>query len=313
VLAVAVTSSGSEQAKENLMYANVVVGVDGLAGGRDAVALAEALAPAAVRLSLAHVRVRAEVLSRGSSGPFEIAEHELSGELLQRERSSCLSQAETVSAVATSVGAGLHDVAERRGADLIVVGSAHRSAVGRILAGDDARSALHHAPCAVAVAPSGYANGPRRIGTIAAAYDGSDESNVARAHAALLAARLGGQLVVRNVIELRVYGGGAWTSGAVVVPDPQTAVETARERLADMDGVEFDVTAGPVREELAALSERVDLLVCGSRHQGVVKRVVLGSTSDYLARHSACPLLVTPATDEQRVATWRELRSAAAA
>jgi nucleotide-binding universal stress UspA family protein len=55
-------------------------------------------------------------------------------------------------------------------------------------------------------------------------------------------------------------------------------------------GAELDVIVGPVREELAALSERVDVLVCGSRHQGALKRVVLGSTSDYLAGHSACPV-----------------------
>jgi hypothetical protein len=53
-------------------------------------------------------------------------------------------------------------------------------------------------------------------------------------------------------------------------------------------------------------------LVCGSRHQRAVKRVVLGSPSDYLAHHSACPLLVTTARDEKRVATRHALREAAA-
>jgi nucleotide-binding universal stress UspA family protein len=71
------------------------------------------------------------------------------------------------------------------------------------------------------------------------------------------------------------------------------------------------VTVGPVREELAILSEQVDVLVCGSRHHAGLKRVALGSTSDYLARHSACPLLVTPATDITTVQAWRELRDAA--
>ena len=66
--------------------------------------------------------------------------------------------AEVVSIAATSVGAGLHNIAETRGADLIVLGSCHRSAGGRIFAGDDARSIVHHAPCAVVVAPAGYAS-----------------------------------------------------------------------------------------------------------------------------------------------------------
>jgi nucleotide-binding universal stress UspA family protein len=294
------------------MYINVVVGVDGRPGGRDAVALAEALAPTDIRLTLAHVRVLAAVPSHGSSGTFDVAEHDRSRELLALECRSCETQAETISIAATSVGAGLHDVAEARDADLIVVGGAHRSAVGRVLAGDDARSVLHSAPCAVAVAPAGYADGYKPVGTIAVACDGSDESEVAMAHAALLAAELGAKLLVRNVIELHVYGGGGWTSAAVSIEDPANAVAAARERLGDLHGVELDVIVGPVREELAALSERVDVLVCGSRHQRALKRVMLGSTSDYLARHSACPLLVTPATDEKRTATWHELRDAAA-
>jgi Universal stress protein family len=55
--------------------------------------------------------------------------------------------------VAASVGHGLHDVAEDRTADLIVAGGCHRSAIGRVLIGDDARSVVQHAPCAVAIAP----------------------------------------------------------------------------------------------------------------------------------------------------------------
>jgi nucleotide-binding universal stress UspA family protein len=291
------------------MYANVVVGIDGSSGGRNAVALAKTLA-ANGALSYAHVRVIAAVPLRGSPGVYDAAEQDRSRELLQRERGSSRSDTDMVSIAATSVGAGLHDVAESRGADLIVVGSCHRSAVGRVFAGDDARSVLHHAPCAVAVAPAGYAGRPGQTETIAVAYDGSEESKVALAHATLLAADLGAKLVVRNVVEPRVYGGTGW---AVAIEDPKSAAAAARARLGDLDEAEVDVIVGPVREELAALSEQVGVLVCGSRHRAAAKRVLLGSTSDYLARHSACPFLVTPATDQKRVASWQEMRKAAAA
>jgi nucleotide-binding universal stress UspA family protein len=296
------------------MYRNVVIGVDGLSGGRDAVALAKTLAPANAALSYAHVRVMNALPFRGTPAAFDVAEQGRSRELLRRERRSSASEADAdaVSVAATSVGAGLRDVADSRGADLIVVGSCHRSAVGRVLAGDDARSVLHHATCAVAVAPAGYADQPRREETIAVAYDGSDESKVALAHATLLAGDLGAKLIARNVVELRVYSGAGWTTGGVAIEDADTALAAARARLGDFDALELDAIVGPVREELTALSEQVDVLVCGSRHQSTGKRVVLGSTSDYLARHSACPLLVTPATDQKRVATWRELQKAAA-
>jgi nucleotide-binding universal stress UspA family protein len=294
------------------MYVNVVVGIDGLGGGRDAAALAGNLAPRSSRMTLAHVR-RPDVLrSPGSTGPYGLVEDERSTELPQHDVSST-PDAEMINVVATSIGAGLHDVAQDRGADLIVIGSCHRSAVGRVLIGDDTRSVLHHAPCTVAVAPGGFADGPPRAETIAVAYDGSDQSHVALAHAALLAADLNAKLVVHNVAQPHLYGGGAMTAAATFVGDPEVEIAAARRRLGPLDGAEVDVTVGFAREELAALSADVDVLVCGSRHEGAVKRVLLGSLSEYLARHSACPLLVTPATDEEHIAAWRELRGAAAA
>jgi nucleotide-binding universal stress UspA family protein len=216
--------------KEISMYANVVVGIDGLSGDADAVALANALAPRAERLGLAHVRVIDAVPSRGSVSAFDAAKRDVSRELLERQRASFAPNAEMFTIAETSVGSGLHDLAERRGVDLIVVGSCHRSTLGRILAGDDARSVLHHAPCAVAVAPRGYADSPRQTATIAAAYDGSDESEAAIAHATLLAADLDAKLVVRDVEEMHVYGAGSWASAAMLLEDPDTIVAGARAR-----------------------------------------------------------------------------------
>ena len=72
---------------------------------------------------------------------------------------------------APSAAHGLHELAERTPADLIVVGSSHRGALGRILAGSVAERLLHGSPCAVAVAPAGYAPG-RDLATIGVAYDG---------------------------------------------------------------------------------------------------------------------------------------------
>ena len=292
------------------MYKNVVIGINGLAGDPDAVALAQALAPNAGRFALAHVRVIEGVATRGSVSAFDAAEREMSRELLERERASLAPDAEVASIAATSVGGGLHDVAVRRDADLIVVGSSHRSAVGRVLAGDDARSVLHHAACAVAIAPHDYANGARRTATIGVAYDGSDASEVAMAHAGGLAEALHAKLVAGNVVEMHIRGCGPGIS--VLVEDPDTIAADARERLGDLGPAKLDVVVGPVREELAALSQRVDVLVCGSRRLSAVKRVVLGSTSDYLARYAACPLLVTPASDEPRIAAWQALRHTAA-
>jgi hypothetical protein len=58
--------------------------------------------------------------------------------------------------------------------------------------------------------------------------------------------------------------------------------------------VEGRAVYGLAGEELAAFGDQVDLLVVGSRSYGPVKRLVLGSASDYLQRHARCSLLVLP-------------------
>jgi nucleotide-binding universal stress UspA family protein len=293
------------------MYENVVVGLNGLARDPDAVALAKALAPCADRLALAHVRLI--VPARGATGAYDAAEREFSRELLEQARDSFAKDAEIVSTSAMNVGAGLHYVAESRGADLIVVGSCHRSMVGRIFAGNDARSAMHYAPCAVAVAPAGYATGSAEIKTIGLAYDESEASQVALAHSALLAADLGARLHIREVAELRVYGATGWAPAPAMIEDPDALAAAARERIGPIPAGEINVVTGPVLTELSGLGDMVDLLVCGSRQQGVAKRVLHGSTSDYLSQHASCPLLVTPADDPERIEALQDLRKTATA
>ena len=61
---------------------------------------------------------------------------------------------------------------------------------------------------------------------------------------------------------------------------------------------------------LVALSREVDLLVCGSRRHGALRRLALGSTSDYLAHHVDVPLIITAPADPSAVERWRELGQA---
>ena len=95
----------------------------------------------------------------------------------------------------SSPARGLHDLAEREQADLIIVGSSERGALGRLTAGSTAHSLLSGAPCAVAVAPAGYAERPeQRLETIGVAYDGRPESDVALESAIDLARSAGARV-----------------------------------------------------------------------------------------------------------------------
>jgi len=52
---------------------------------------------------------------------------------------------------------------------------------------------------------------------------------------------------------------------------------------------------GPVVESLAALGpEDIDVLVCGSRGYGPVRRVLLGGVSSRLIRRARAPVAVVP-------------------
>jgi nucleotide-binding universal stress UspA family protein len=295
--------------KEIAMYTNVVVGVDGTDAGRDVLACAGALASSREHLALVNVRVVEARAARGYIAAFDVETREKSVELLKAEQLRSPA-AETFSVLAPDVGTGLRDAAESRGADLMVVGSCHRSSVGRVLAGDDTRSALHGAPCAVAIAPRGYHERVKRPELIGVAYDGSPHSEVALAHARALAKETGARVLAHHVTQLKVYGAGGWAPA--VVEDPEAQVARARDQLGELGDLDLGVVIGATGEELAAFSETVDVLVCGSRHNGIVKRVALGSTSDFLARDCACPLIITPAAVQTPEAPGRNERVALA-
>jgi nucleotide-binding universal stress UspA family protein len=275
------------------MYTNVVVGIDGTDAGRDVLAVAETLAPSLKELALVHVRVLEAPGPPRYGSAFDAETREKSVQLLRAEQQRSAPAAETFSVLGPDVGTGLRDAAESRGADLLVVGSCHRSSVGRVLASDDTRAALHRAPCAAAVAPRGYHECVKRPVLIGVAYDGSPHSEVALAHARALAKETGAGVLARHVVQLKVYGAGGWAPAVVEDPDAQIAL--AREQLAGLGDVDLGVVIGALGEELVAFSRTVDVLVCGSRHNGIVRRVALGTTSDFLARDCACPLIITPA------------------
>ncbi len=79
-----------------------------------------------------------------------------------------------------SAARALYEYAADQDADLIVVGSSHRGKLGRILPGSVGESLLRGAPCAVAVAPRGFARREHAgFGLIGIAYDGSEEADLA--------------------------------------------------------------------------------------------------------------------------------------
>lgn len=270
-----------------------IVGVDGRAAGRDAIALARLLVAPAGKLCLAHVRVGGPHLPDGPA-PDE------SRQLLEAERAAAGVDAEPLSVASSSVGRGLHELAERHDADVLVVGSCARAKPGRVLLGNDTRAALSGAPCAVAVAPLGFAGQAGAIETIGVGYDGSPESEAALALARALATAHGASVRAREVVQMPTspfvgFAADTWND------ELEQLVESANANLTALAGVRGEVVVGLPGEELDALGDEVDLLVVGSRGYGPLRRLMFGSTAAHLSAHARCPLLVLPrsAIDER--------------
>ncbi|HTX46463.1 MAG TPA: universal stress protein [Solirubrobacteraceae bacterium] len=264
------------------MFAKVLVGVDYQQSGRDAIALASKLVAADGELMLAHVRHQPEWAPAQSQKQVR--------ELLERARSAAKVQASLHDHPSASVGRGLHELSELLGADLLVVGSSTRGIVERVLLGDDARAALNGAPCAIAVAPAGYAGRAGALRRVGVGYNESPESEDALATACSIAAEQGASVAVLEVVSLpsTMLMGGPAPLGKVI----DDLLSDANDRLEGLDGVETHVVYGSPGEELGAFSGSVDLLVLGSRGYGPIGRLVHGSTSQHLLRVSRCPLLV---------------------
>lgn len=272
------------------MFENVLIGVDGRQGGRDAVALARQIAAPGAKLTLANVYGGRTIggLASAIAVPFEL---EAGEQVLARTLRETKLDARTELVFGESVGRGLHELAERLDADLLVVGSTRRALLGRVLLRDDARGALNGAPCAVAVASRAYAQAPKPLLRLGIGYNGTPESAQALAAAHVLAERYGSTIEALWVIALpRVQE-------ETPVPDDFDEAIKALEnqfaaRLAELDGVHGRVTYGGPREELAQFAKGLDLLIVGSRGYGPLGRLLHGSVSGYLLGHSSCSVLV---------------------
>jgi nucleotide-binding universal stress UspA family protein len=162
-----------------------------------------------------------------------------------------------------------------------------------VLLGDDTRGALNGSPCAVAVATRGYAEHPVPIASIGVGYDGSPESEIALSKAREVAEHYRAVVRVREVVAIPNYAFTGFAAPALGEGIEKMLAE-ANERMAAIEGVEGRAVYGLAGEELATFGDEVQLLVVGSRGYGPVKRLILGSTSDYLERHGRCSLLVLP-------------------
>jgi nucleotide-binding universal stress UspA family protein len=283
------------------VFNTIIVGVDAREGGRDALALADRLAQVfGGHLIAVHAYPYDYYISRGSSD-FEAAIHKAAMETLESELQRAGVTALPIASAQDSPGHALHRAAEDNQADLIVVGSAHRGRIGRVLAGDVTAGTLHGAPCPVLVAPRGYAEHGGELKTIGVGFDGSPESRAALDLARTIAEAAGARLrVIDVVVPTEPTGPFAgdrsdWTEHARIKREAaEERLEAVLAELGDIAG--GDIAFGDPARELSHEGHYLDLLITGSRGYGPVRRLMLGSTSSKLVHDAPCPVLVLART-----------------
>jgi nucleotide-binding universal stress UspA family protein len=276
------------------MFDNVLVGVGDREGGHDALALARQLVSSDGGLTLVQVQLVTRKPSVDSGHVREAQERRRELAALASIREEARVDAQIASVEGLSVARGLHAIARVQRADLVVVGASRAGEVDRMLIGDDTREVLRDAPCAVAVAPVGYATRVRPLKEIAIAYDGSPASERALEVARQVAADAQAKVLAFQAVPAEAAARDPWNPDAEIA----AAVETATRRIGALGDVEPVVRSGEPAEELARFQPSVGLLVIGAHEHPRIDRFLRVSTSETLAERPASPLLVLSPADD---------------
>jgi nucleotide-binding universal stress UspA family protein len=190
------------------------------------------------------------------------------------------------------------DTAEDPTIDLIVIGTHGRTGLARVLLGSVAEKVIRHAACSVmAVRPDGEI---KPFDRVLCATDFSDSARYAAEVAGALVQPGGAGVALLHVLELPV--------AYAREPHPPDIFRALDERSAAV----LDKWATELRASVACPVEArsltghagaqilraidndrtIDLVVLGSHGRTGIKRLLLGSVAEQVARYARCPVLV---------------------
>lgn len=194
-------------------------------------------------------------------------------------------------------------IAESERAGLVVVGTRGGGGFTERLLGTVSSTVPAHSTCPVVVVPKLTPDAtacipPRRI---VVGADGSPSAEIALEFAIEEAALWGAELtVVIGVPMAHRTSSAPWLPGAMdradVLDDVAVRARASVTALVRGRDIEVKVSAldGSGAALLAEFSTAVDLVVVGSRGRGGFTGMLLGSTSQSVLRHAACPVMVVP-------------------
>jgi nucleotide-binding universal stress UspA family protein len=189
------------------------------------------------------------------------------------------------------------------GADLIVLGARGLGAIAGFFLGSVSLWVARHAPCPVLVCKGA----PRDVHAVTVALDGSDHARRALDWVTALPLSPGLRIRFLGVTEPQRYPAsapgvlGTTLRAAVeaIESERRAALEAelgtaARGLRARLPAIETAVITGAPADVIVRDIERcgTDLVVVGARGAGTVTRLLLGSVSEAVLRHAACPVLI---------------------
>lgn len=207
---------------------------------------------------------------------------------------------------ATSVPAGLLELAGLHNAALVAVGSSSSGLMGRITLGSVTDRLVHTANVPVAIAPRGYPAVPEPLRRLTAGYGGGAEANGLIATSAELCKRWSlplriASFTVRPVVR---FSGSIEPEAEHLVVDEwarRTSDEIvrqlheARARTPIGDAAIVVGTGDEWRDAVEGIDwDNGDLLLLGSGSAGVATQVFLGSVASRILRHSPVPVMIVP-------------------
>lgn len=288
-----------------MRFTHIAAGADGSDEGKDAVALAAALA-AVTGAELSLVNVFPTVLFPSAGLTDRATLRKQADESLRRDRDQLAPDAVTHSIADLSVSRALLHFGEETHAGMVVIGSSPKAPPGRARIGRRGRQLLHDMPFALALAPRGARDQGLRLNRVGLGDDGGPEAKVAREVAVELCRAAGATLVIKSVIDDRypILVGAAPTA----LPEFEAGWEVQREQaqseleqLASQLDLHSEVSTavGDPGRELRSVSDSVDLVVVGSRRWGSIARLVTGGVGETLVADAGCAVLIVPRPDEE--------------
>lgn len=140
--------------------------------------------------------------------------------------------------------------------------------------------------------------------------DGSETSSLVEAHVLTMAQTFSARVTVLHAYEfLEVVP--VYEASYAYLDELETYLETQSNEIVSqtlkrlqahgLEAMSQIIKGSPGVSVVSAARELgCDLIIMGSRQRGAVRRMLLGSVSNYVVHHAECPVLIVPTHAEER-------------